>query len=136
MAKLRLHRNRLTLCRHYSGLQERPARSEDDAPQVCGDYRGLKDKQTLMRYPIPMPAEIFEAVGQTKIFITLDLCMGFNQLSVKESDRDKTFWGVDERKRDVLYRWNVMPFGLKNAPAEFQRVMDMSGQCFGSAALS
>ncbi|CAI5460577.1 unnamed protein product [Closterium sp. Yama58-4] len=51
---------------------------------------------------------------------TLDLRQGFNQIPIKEEDRKKTaFHGPDG-----LYEWKFMPFGMKNAPALFQRVMD------------
>jgi len=34
------------------------------------------------------------------------------------------FWGIDEDGKDRLYQWRFLPFGLKNEPVEFQRVMD------------
>jgi hypothetical protein len=47
-------------------------------------------------------------------------CWGFHQVRVAEEDVPKTaFWGPDG-----LYQWEVMPFGLKNVPVFFQRIMD------------
>jgi hypothetical protein len=52
--------------------------------------------------------------------------LGYHQIGLKEEDKEKTaFWGIDIDGKDRLYQWRFLPFGLKNAPAEFQRVMDM-----------
>jgi hypothetical protein len=53
-------------------------------------------------------------------FSTLDLAMGFYQLELKEKDREKTAFSVNNGK----YEFNRLPMGLKNSPSIFQRVMD------------
>jgi hypothetical protein len=71
------------------------------------------------------PEEIFDVVGHVKVFSTLELRAGYHQLSIQEEDKAKTaFWGVNSHGKDYLYQWKFLPFGLKNAPVEFQRVMD------------
>jgi hypothetical protein len=46
-------------------------------------------------------------------------------MPIREEDKAKiTFWGVNSHDKDCLYQWKFLPFGLKNALAEFQRVMD------------
>ena len=46
-------------------------------------------------------------------------------MPLRQEDRVKTtFWGVDDDGKDNLFHWKFLPFGLKNAPSEFQRVMD------------
>ena len=74
---------------------------------------------------MPTPEEIFDAVGHAKVFSSLDLRARYHQLPIRHSDRSKTaLWGIDSYGKDCLYQWLFLPFGLKNAPAEFQRVMD------------
>jgi hypothetical protein len=93
--------------------------------RMCGDYRPVNRKTKSDRYPMPMPEELFDAVGFSRVFSTLDLRSGYHQLPLLVDDRVKTtFWGLDQDGKDQLYHWKFLPFGLKNAPAEFQRVMD------------
>ncbi len=74
---------------------------------------------------MPIPEELFDAVGKARVFSTLDLRSGYHQLPLRLEDRVKTaFWGVDDDGRDMLFHWKFLPFGLKNSPSKFQRVMD------------
>ncbi|GJP64117.1 hypothetical protein CLOP_g21139 [Closterium sp. NIES-67] len=91
------------------------------ARRMCGDYRGLNRVTKSDRYPMPMAEEIFDKLAEGRVYSTLDLRQGFNQIPIKEEDKQKTtFHGPDR-----LYEWNYMPFGLKNTSAKFQRVMDL-----------
>jgi hypothetical protein len=69
---------------------------------------------------MPLPDEIFDQMGGSSIYSILDMRQGFNQIEIEEEDKHKTAYWASNRR----YEWNVMPFGLKNAPAVFQKVMD------------
>jgi hypothetical protein len=93
--------------------------------RMCGDYRRINKFTKLDRYAMPTPEENFEAIGHAKVFSTLDLRLGYYQIGLREEDKEKTaFWGIDTDGKDRLYQWRFLPFGLKNAPTKFQRVMD------------
>ncbi|CAI7916612.1 unnamed protein product, partial [Closterium sp. NIES-53] len=88
--------------------------------RMCGDYRALNKVTVPGRYPMPTAEDIFDRLGAGEIFSTLDLRQGFNQIRIRKEDVRKTaFHGADG-----LYEWLFMPFGLRNASAIFQRVMD------------
>ena len=87
----------------------------------CGDYRPLNKHTIQDKYPLPNIDDIFTDMVDAKIFIKLDLEQGYHEIPVKEEDKAKTaFWGA----RRQLYEWNVFPYGLKNAPPFFQRLLD------------
>jgi hypothetical protein len=88
--------------------------------RMCGDYRPLNLVTPQDRYPMPIPEELFDNIGDSNIFTIVDLRQGFNQIVLVTKDRKKiTFHGSNK-----LWEWLVMPFGLKNALVFFQQIMD------------
>ncbi|XP_036322142.1 uncharacterized protein LOC118736151 [Rhagoletis pomonella] len=92
----------------------------DGSTRVCVDYRRLNAITKPDRYPLPRMDDLLHAAKSTKFMTTLDLQCGYFQIAVAEKDRDKTClitpFGT--------YRFKRMPFGLRNAPETFQRLID------------
>jgi hypothetical protein len=88
--------------------------------RMCKDYRPLTLVTLQEKYPMPIPEELFNSIGDSNIFTIVDSREGFNQIVLVAKDRKKTAFHGSTK----LWEWLVMPFGLKNAPIFFQRVMD------------
>jgi hypothetical protein len=88
--------------------------------RMCRDYKLLNLVTSQDRYPMPIPEELFDSIGDSNIFTIVDMRQCFNQIVLVTKDRKKTtFHGSNK-----LWEWLVMPFGLKNAHVFFQRVID------------
>lgn len=84
------------------------------------DYRKLNENTIEDKYPIPRIDEILDNLGRCMYFTTLDLAQGFHQIEMHPDSIEKTAFSVNNGH----YEYLRMPFGLKNAPSTFQRVMD------------
>ena len=69
---------------------------------------------------MPRVDDIIDRLGSAKYITTLDLTKGYWQVPVAAASRAKTAFTTPFG----LYQFRTMPFGLKGAPATFQRMMD------------
>jgi len=101
---------------------------KDGNPRFCVDYRRLNDCTVKDFYPLPRIETCLDTLGGSKYFSTFDLRSGYHQLLMDPADADKTSFVT----RTGRYQFRVLPFGLCNAGATFQRIMDiaMSGLNF------
>ena len=88
--------------------------------RVVIDYRKLNEITVNDKYPLPNISDLLDQLGQCQYFSTLDLASGFHQIEVDPKDVQKTAFSVENGHYEFLR----MPFGLKNSPSTFQRVMD------------
>ena len=88
--------------------------------RLCVDYRALNDVTIKNRYPLPSMNELRDRVAGAKIFTKLDLRDGYYLIRIKEGDEWKTAF----RTRYGHFEYTVMLFGLANAPATFQNMMN------------
>ncbi|CAF0976548.1 unnamed protein product, partial [Brachionus calyciflorus] len=95
-------------------------RKKDGTYRFCIDFRKLNEQTIKDAYPIPRIDEVIEPVFDAKIFTIIDLIQGYWQVEIDEQDKHKTAFITTSG----LYHFNKMPFGLCNAPATFQRLMN------------
>ncbi len=86
----------------------------------CIDYRGLNNITVKNRYPLPLMATAFELLQGTTIFTKLDFRNAYHLVRIREGGEWKTAFNTPIGH----YEYQVMPFGLANAPGVFQALIN------------
>ncbi|GBG85651.1 hypothetical protein CBR_g40381 [Chara braunii] len=90
--------------------------------RICIDYRKLNDITIKNVYPLPRIDDLLDAIGCANYFSKFDIRHGVHHILVKEEDRPKTAFVLFEG----TWQWVRCPMGICNAPATFQRAMNVT----------
>ncbi|WP_366144398.1 reverse transcriptase domain-containing protein, partial [Giesbergeria sp.] len=93
---------------------------KDGSLRMCIDYRALNKVTVKDRYPLPNIQDLIDQLHGKKVFSSLDLQSGYHQIHIADDDVQKTAFLTPMGQ----YQFKVLCFGLTNAPATFQRVMN------------
>jgi hypothetical protein len=96
-----------------------------DVQRVCVDYTSLNKHCPKDSFPLPCIDQIIDSIAGCARLFFLDAYSGYNQIKLKKEDEEKTAFITPYG----VFCYQVMPFGLKNAGATYQRMMQ---NCLGS----
>lgn len=92
---------------------------ENGTLRMCVDYRKINEETELDPFPFPLIDDIICNFGGCKFFSKIDLKDGFHLIGLTEETRKYTSFVTPFGQ----YQWKVLPFGWKNSPPIFQRIM-------------
>ena len=95
-------------------------KKKDGTTRFCIDYRRLNQATKVDTYPLPHIEDSLNTLDGARFFCSLDLASGYWQVEMDVADREKAAFVT----QGGLYEFRVMPFGLVNAPATFERLME------------
>ena len=95
-------------------------KKKDGKLRPVQDYRKINSFTVRNQYPLPLIQELITDLGNADIYTKLDVRWGYNNVRIKEGDEEKAAF----KTRYGFFEPLVMPFGLNNAPATFQAMMD------------
>lgn len=98
------------------------AKKRDGTDRMCVDYRELNSNTVHVRYPLPLICDQVQRLAGARLYSCLDLARGFYQIptNVESNSIEKTAFITP----DAHYEFTAMPFGLRNAPAVYQRAIN------------
>ena len=97
-----------------------PVTKKDGSLRLCVDFRRLNSVSKADAYPMPRVDELIDRLGKAKYLSVIDLTRGYWQIPLVKTAQEKTAFSTPFG----LFQFTVMPFGLRGAPATFQRLMD------------
>ena len=92
----------------------------DGGFRFCTDFRKVNDKTKSDSFPIPRIADCIDQIGNAKFVSTFDMLKGYWQVPLTQRAREISAFVTPSG----LYQYKVMPFGMKNAPTTFQRMVN------------
>ena len=87
---------------------------------MCIDYTDPNKACPKDSYPLPSIDQLVDATLGFQVMSFMNAFLGYNQIRMSMEDEEKTTFITDQR----TYRYKVMPFGLKNASAIYQRMVN------------
>jgi hypothetical protein len=93
---------------------------KDGTVRFCTDYRKLNLLTEDEAAPLPKISDALREFGSATVFSAIDLKSGYWQIPMDKASKHLTAFATPD---GATYQYRVMPFGLKNAPATFQKLM-------------
>jgi len=96
------------------------AHEKDGTPRFCTDMRKVNSVTKSDSFPLPRMDDCIDQVGSAKVLGKFDLLKGYWQVPLSKRAQEIAAFITPSG----LYSYKAMPFGLRNAPATFQRLMN------------
>ena len=97
-------------------------KKKDNSTRFVLDFRSLNDVTKKDSYPLPNIRDVIDKMEGAKYWTTLDAAAAYWSVPLAEGDKEKTAFAIPRGK----FEFNVMPYGLCNAGATYQRMVDIS----------
>ena len=101
-------------------VPKKPDKNGQPKWRVVIDFRKINDATISDSYPLPLISDIFDQLGRSQYFSTLDMVSGYHQIKMDPCDQHKTAFSTSHGH----FEFKRMPFGMKNSQSTFQRIIN------------